>query len=131
MLMDPRRSDVFQMVVNGMPAIGRDPILRILADAVGMADVEVEPHVVEAVDEFKILAKAFDQKFRLRLDQKADADFLRHVETWHQLFVKIWLASTRGLPRRQKSARLRRNGESAGVRPPVATPASYVRRIAR
>ena len=43
MLMDPRGGDVFQMVMNGMLRHPRDPVLRILANAIGVTDVEVEP----------------------------------------------------------------------------------------
>ena len=75
MLMDPRRGDVFEMVVNGVLRHRRDPILRIFADAVGMTDVEVQPDPrrVEAIDELQILAELFDQQFRLRFDEQPDA----------------------------------------------------------
>ena len=41
---DARGGDVFEVIVPRVRLHPRDPILRILADAVGMADVEVQSH---------------------------------------------------------------------------------------
>ena len=75
MLVDARGGDVFEMV---MPRVARhllNPILRVFADAVCMADVEVEAdhRRVDATRKIQILLKVFDQQARLGLDQELHA----------------------------------------------------------
>ena len=81
--MDARRGDVFEVVVHRVLGHPRDPVLRILADAVGVADVEVQPDArrVDAVDELQVLVEPLDEQLRLRLDEQADAELSRPRST--------------------------------------------------
>ena len=70
-LVHARRGDVLEVVVHRVLGHARDPILRVLAHAVGVADVEVQPDArrVDPLDELQVLVEPLDQQLRLRLDQ--------------------------------------------------------------
>ena len=73
-----RGGDVLEVVMPRVRPHAADPILRILAHAIGMADVEIQTHPrrIDAPDEFQVLLERFDQQSRLRLDQQLDLQLL-------------------------------------------------------
>ena len=68
-----RVGDVLEVVVPGVRLHRGDPMLRVLADAKGVADVEVQAHPrrIDPPHEIQILLELLDHQVRLGLDQQA------------------------------------------------------------
>ena len=107
MLVDARGGDVLEMIVPRVRGHPRDPILRIFADAIGMADVEIQadPGRIDPLDELQVLAEPLDQQSRLGLDQQLHPALLGHFDAGHQLVVK------------QRRPPLATSGRAAAARP--------------
>src|SRR5205823_5226817 len=71
-VVDARRGDVLQVEVADVLPDARDGGGGVVADAEGVADVEVKPHGggVDVPDELQELVGGFDEEARLGLDQQ-------------------------------------------------------------
>ena len=85
-----RRRNILQVIMPGMRRHPRNPILRILAHAVRMANVEIQAHPrrIDAAGKLQVLLEALDQEPRLRLDQQEDFEFLRQGDARHDFIIK-------------------------------------------
>jgi hypothetical protein len=81
MLMDARRGDVFQVEVADVLGHARNGRRRIVADAIGMAHVEVQPHGrrVDVLHELQKLVGRLDQQARLWFHEQQYAFLLRMI----------------------------------------------------
>ena len=90
MPMDPIGGNVFDVVVPREWRHPFDPILRILADTIGVANVEIQsdPRRLDPLHELQMLTERFDHQLRLRLDQQQHLQFLGQFDAGHQLVVE-------------------------------------------
>ncbi len=117
------------MVVLRVRGHGHDPVLRVFAHAVGMANIEVEtgPVRVDPIDERQVLVELLDQELGLGLDEQRISSCLGDFQAGHELVVEDIGGLVPGLVFGQVTARLGGNVPWRRVPWPDAENASCAR----
>ena len=90
MAMLAQRGNVLQVVMLGVRGHPCDPVLWVLPHAIGMADVEIQPHPgrIDAFGELQVLLETLDQQSRLGLDKQENSQRFSQFDARHDFIVE-------------------------------------------